>query len=314
MAPMAPSLSVKENAGDRESRRLMRRWSTVSLAAVAAALVPACGFSPDNGGSSAPPASTAPAAELQGTLWYLKTIAGTYAQPGGRLMFGKAGKLAGSTGCNDFDGTYVQSGSSLTITIGFQTEKACAPPLEAQETAVLAALANVASFSNAFKGVQSLSASDPLTLLDGSGQPLLDYGQGGPETLIGAAWQVTSINTGQAIIPVTGSTLTATFSPEKSTVPTDAADGGTVTGSAGCNSYSAPFQLAGNRLTVGPVVVTRMRCKQPAGLIEQKAAFLKVLEAPMKVVPTSRGMTVMTGDDFTGSGFAGQLELEPVDL
>ena len=292
----------------------MRTSSTVVLGTFAAALLAACGFSSDKGGSSAPPASTAAAAELEGTLWYLTTIAGTYAQPGGRLWFGKSGKLTGSTGCNDFRGTYAQSGSSLTLRIGSQTAKRCPPPLDAQETAVTAALAKVASFSNAFKGVQSLSASDPLTLLDGSGQTLLDYGQGGPATLLGPAWQVTSINTGQARIPVIGSTVTATFSPERTTVLTDAASGGTLTGSAGCNSYSAPFQLAGNRLTVGPVVVTRRLCERPAGVMEQEAAFLKVLEAPMKVLPTSRGMTVTTGDDFTGSGFKGELELEPADL
>src|SRR5262249_45211240 len=165
----------------------------------------------------------------------------------------------------------------------------------------------------AFKGVQSLSATNPLTLLDGSGHTLLDYGQGGPETLIGPAWQVTSINTGRARIPVHSGAVTATLRPETKTGLAEAY-GGTVTGSAGCNSYSAPFQLAANRLTVGPVVVTRKRCTKPAGVMEQEAAFLKVLEAPMKVVPTSRGMTVTTGDDLTGSGFAGEREIEPVDL
>ena len=303
----------------------MRTSSTVVLGTFAAALLAACGFSSDKGGSSAPPASTAAAAELEGTLWYLTTIASTYAQPGGRLWFGKSGKLTGSTGCNDFGGTYAQSGSSLTLTIDSQTARRCPPQLATQETAVHAALSKVASFSTAFKGIQSLSATDPLTLLDRSGQSLLTYGQGGPDTLVGPAWQVTGINTGQPAVNsvitgaaaltsvITGSTVTATFHPETKTELQEAY-GGTVTGSAGCNSYSAPFQLAGNRLTVGPVVVTRRLCERPAGVMEQEAAFLKVLEAAMKVLPTSRGMTVTTGDDFTGSGFKGELELEPADL
>jgi heat shock protein HslJ len=269
----------------------MAPWSTVVLGTVAAALLATCGGTSDKGGSSAPPASTAAAAALEGTSWYLTTISGTYAQPGGLLRFGTAGKLTGSTGCNDFGGTYAQSGSSLTITIGFQTAKGCAPPRDAQETAVNAALPKVASFSNAFKGVQSLAASDPLTLLDRSGQTLLVYHQGGPDTLVGPAWQVTGISNGRYAVTsvITGSTVTATFGAEEHTVT---ASGGTVVGSAGCNSYAAPFVLAGGNLTVGPVVVTRKLCEQPAGVMEQEAAFLKALEASVRVEATSHGMTL----------------------
>jgi heat shock protein HslJ len=261
--------------------------------------------------SKAPPASTAAAADLEGTLWYLTTIAGTHAQPGGQLRFGKAGKLSGSTGCNDFRGTYAQSGSSLTITIESQTAKRCAPALEEQEVAVNAALPKVASFSNAYRGVQSLSASDPLTLLDRSGQTLLDYAQGGPASLAGPAWKVTSINTGQARIPVVGNTLTATFSQDENTMN---AIGGTVAGSVGCNTYSAPFQLSGARLTVGPVAMTRKHCRQPAGVTEQQAAFLKALAAPMTVMPTSRNITLSGDIDPTTGAFGGELTLELVDL
>jgi heat shock protein HslJ len=270
-------------------------------------------------------ASTAAALDLEGTLWYLTMIAGAHAQPGGRLRFGTGGTLTGSTGCNDFRGTYAQSGSSLTITIGSRTARRCPPPLDAQEIAVYASLRKAASFSTAFKGVQSLSATDPLTLLDRSGQTLLDYGQGGPETLVRPAWQVTGINTGQPAVnsvvtgaealtsPITGSTVTATFRPETRTDPAGAY-GGTVTGSAGCNSYAAPFQLIGNALTVGRVVVTRKRCEQPAGVMEQEAAFLKALEASVTVVPNSHGLTLTDEVDLRTGEIVVELDLEPVDL
>jgi len=324
----APSTACARSRTWTHRRGLFAGFAVAGALAVAilAVVLHAPGQKPTRakGTPNAPPASTAAAAELEGTLWYLTMIAGTHAQPGGQLRFGKAGKLTGSTGCNDFRGTYAQSGSSLTLTIDSETAKRCPPPLDAQETAVNAALPKVASFSNAFKGVQSLSASDPLTLLDRSGRTLLDYGQGGPETLVGPGWQVTGINTGQpavnsvftgaaALTPmITGSTVTATFHPETRTDPVGAY-GGTVTGSAGCNSYSAPFQLALNALTVGRVVVTRKLCTRPAGVMEQEAAFLKALEASMTVVPTSRGITLTNEVDLRTGEVDVQLNLEPLD-
>ena len=143
------------------------------LGVLVAALLVACGG--DSGGStssaaapapatSAPPASSTAGPPLEGTSWSLTQVAGAAAQPGGLLAFARGGHLTGSTGCNDFGGTYTQSGSSLTITMGFQTAKACGPPLDAQETAVNAAVPKVASVTN---------GGSTLTLLDASGTALL---------------------------------------------------------------------------------------------------------------------------------------------
>ena len=261
----------------------MRALLTVSSGLVVAALLVACGG--DSGGStssssgtapaaSAPPAPSTAAAPLVGSSWSLTQLAGVAAQPGGLLAFAKGGKLTGSTGCNDFGGTYTQSGSSLTITMGFQTAKACGPPLDAQETAVNAALPKVASFSD---------DGSTLTLLDASGTAVLAYTPARADALVGPHWEVTGINNGQQAVTsvIVGSTVTATFGAD-----------GSVSGSAGCNSYSAPYTLAGDTLKVGPAVVTRKLCDTPVGVMQQEAVFLKALENSTVVEAASHGITL----------------------
>ena len=70
-------------------------------------------------------------------------------------------KVSGSTGCNDFSGTYTSDEEALTITLGPMTQKACGDPaITAQETAVVAQPQTCASYSLDDTG---------LTLKDSSG-------------------------------------------------------------------------------------------------------------------------------------------------
>ena len=86
------------------------------------------------------------------------------------LEFGADGTtLTGSTGCNQFSGTYTQSGSDLTIALGPVTLGRCTDPAAtAQEAAILAHLPEVASFS----------ADEQLVLRDSSDATLLTYDAG----------------------------------------------------------------------------------------------------------------------------------------
>ncbi|MGH6619066.1 MAG: META domain-containing protein [Alphaproteobacteria bacterium] len=52
---------------------------------------------------------------------------------------------------------------------------------------------------------------------------------------------------------------------------------GQLSGKAGCNGYGAGYDMAGDRLKVGPIHATRMACA-PA-LMTQEAAFLDILGA-----------------------------------
>lgn len=259
----------------------MRAPLAVTAGLLLAAVLAACGGSDDGGTSSAPAGSAsttsaqastaASVASLDGTSWALSQVGAAAAEPGGLLAF-QGGNLSGSTGCNTFGGTYQQAGASLTIALGAVTQKACAPPLDGQETAVLAALPKTASFTD---------TNGTLTLIDASGATLLTYGHQEGGGLVGPAWEVTGINNGKQAVasPVPGSTVTATF----------AADG-TVSGSAGCNAYTASCTLSGTDLKVTAPAATRKFCDQPAGVMEQEAAFLAALEHSATVEPDAHGI------------------------
>ncbi len=52
---------------------------------------------------------------------------------------------------------------------------------------------------------------------------------------------------------------------------------GTVTGSAGCNNYSAGHEVDGNTISIGLPIATMMACDQPEGIMEQEQEFLTAL-------------------------------------
>ncbi len=53
-------------------------------------------------------------------------------------------------------------------------------------------------------------------------------------------------------------------------------EAGRVGGSAGCNNYSASYELEGDNLKIGQPVATRKFCGA-SGVMEQEAAFLSAL-------------------------------------
>ena len=50
-----------------------------------------------------------------------------------------------------------------------------------------------------------------------------------------------------------------------------------ISGSAGCNTYSAPVNIDGTGITVGAATVTRAWCDDPAGLMDQERLYLDIL-------------------------------------
>lgn len=65
--------------------------------------------------------------------------------------------------------------------------------------------------------------------------------------------------------PLEGTQITASF------------ESGLVRGSAGCNSYGAPYQLDGNRISLGEIELTAMACLEPEGVMEQEAYLMDFL-------------------------------------
>ena len=128
------------------------------------------------------------------------------------------GSVTGSTGCNRFTAPYTLDGGPLEIGQIASTRMACAPPADTVEREYVAALGQVKAWR---------SENDELTLLDGDDNDVLGYRVGTPA----GSWQVTGIRQGDAIVsPIAETEITASF-----------AEDGTLSGSAGCNTYTAAY-------------------------------------------------------------------------
>jgi heat shock protein HslJ len=86
-------------------------------------------------------------------------------------------------------------------------------------------------------------------------------GEASPGSLEGAPWVLRAgvdVDGWEAVAP------TATFAD------------GSVTGSSGCNRYTASYTVAGEALDIGPIASTRMACEPPADAVEHE--YLAPLE------------------------------------
>ena len=66
---------------------------------------------------------------------------------------------------------------------------------------------------------------------------------------------------------VPGTEITAVFKPD-----------GDLTGSAGCNTYTASYEGFENRIEIGSAAITEQACPEPDGIIAQESQYLAALE------------------------------------
>ena len=209
--------------------------------------------------ASAAASTAATTGALAGTTWNLaeysdgaggQTPALTGADTS-TLTFLGDGTFSGFTGCNRLNGTYVEDGSSLTLTPGAMTKMACPPKATAQETAILGFLPTVTTFV----------IDTSLILSDASNVPVLSYAIGVTK-LAGTSWTATGINNGKGALEGTDATagVTLTFN-----------DDGTVSGSGGCNTYSGSYTTDdAGAVTFGPLAMTMMACEDAKMQVEQQ--------------------------------------------
>lgn len=103
------------------------------------------------------------------------------------------------------------------------------------------------------------------------------------ELLVGDEWRVERLD-GRA--PVDRSRITLRFGAD-----------GRLTGAASCNRFSAPWQLHGEGLRIGPAVATRMACPPP--LMQQEDRFLRLLERVTRFEIAADGALVLVDGDGT---------------
>jgi heat shock protein HslJ len=173
-----------------------------------------------------------------------------------------AGKVSGSAGCNRYFGGYTSGQQNQLVIDGRMgaTQMACVQPVAAQERRYLALLSSVNS--------REISGG-MLLLLDEQGQLVLKYSAESSLTLENTSWQATGINNGRGgvVSSATTTRVIAMFADGK------------VSGSAGCNNYSASYEISHSLITIGPVMTSRQQCAEPEGIMAQEQEFLQALAA-----------------------------------
>jgi heat shock protein HslJ len=216
--------------------------------------------------------------------WLVTSLNGSPPSGGISLtaIFGNDGRLTGSAGCNTYATTYEILGNSIIIVpLEIKTDMQCEAPVMAQEDTFLTTLA-AAKFYKLGEGNQSL------VLEDGNGTTILEFEGGKATTLEGTPWQVRAYfsEEKQATVPVIPDTeITAVFELA-----------GDLTGSAGCNTYTAPYEGSENRVNIGPAAITEMACLEPDGIMAQESQYLAALEMSTTFQIVDNAMQLTTDD------------------
>ena len=224
----------------------MRLAFVVSSIVLLAVLAAGCG-----GGSSGDPA------DIENKPWQLTSATGLTIPDGvvPSAAFSN-GNVFGTAGCNTYRASYTLDGDSLEIGEPAGTLIGCPPPVDEFERAYLDALDQIATWE---------LDGEELVLSDADGNEVLRY----EVASITGNWTVTGVNTGDAVVsPIVGTELTAMF-----------ADDGSLTGSAGCNSYTTSYTADAGDIEIEPAASTKKLCPEPAGIMEQEAAYLAALGA-----------------------------------
>jgi heat shock protein HslJ len=232
-----------------------------AVAAMVLAITPAATMAAEDGSDGL--TGSAQAASLEGTTWILsqQAVDGALAPlPEGVVatLLMQDGAAGGSGGCNSWFGDYALDGDALTFSRIGSTMMFCEGPQSDVEQAYFANLGSVASYS---------IAGSQLTLLSADSAPLLVLDEA-PEATIVGSWVATSIAMGDAIVS----------SAQTSAVTADFGADGQLSGSDGCNTYHATYEVEGQSIAIGPLATTKKGCLSDE-LNEQSVAYAAALEA-----------------------------------
>ncbi|MCB0181966.1 MAG: META domain-containing protein [Anaerolineae bacterium] len=202
---------------------------------------------------------------LAGTAWELESIGGpddlVPVLPDTRLSLNYfVERYAGYGGCNWFLGVYGTDGSSLRMQTPAATTIYCeSEGVVQQEATYMTALVNVTEFKMEDGKLAAYTVED---------QRLLTFKPAETVPFEGTTWELKLGWSGERWTPVVPlSTVTAQF------------EGDQMSGSGGCNNYSASIEKEGEQLTIGTVTGTEMACTDPDGVMEQETAYFSQLSS-----------------------------------
>lgn len=220
---------------------------------------------------------------LDGTSWRAENIGGGGIVDNAEVTAAfSGGKVSGRAGCNNYSGSFAQTGTTLKFGPLATTRRACAPALMDLESKYLAILGGVSSGSVDGTGALVLRATDGRTVrlrTTAAEPPLGGSLEGGPWFADGFPGDAQG--KGRAEV---------TFEP---------GDHGTskVFGTGGCNRFSGGWKQDGAKVSFGPLASTMMMCPEPVMAAESK--FLKLLGDAATVSFADGVATLTTADGRT---------------
>ena len=75
--------------------------------------------------------------------------------------------------------------------------------------------------------------------------------------------------------------------------------GGRFAGNAGCNNYSASYEIDNTSIAIGPAAATRRFCGDPANIMEQESGFLALLQAAATFDARPNSLEILDGNRTT---------------
>ncbi len=213
---------------------------------------------------------------LVGPVWQWSGTAGTQATTVAdptryTITFAANGTASIKADCNMVTATYTLTGAGLSLVPGASTMAMCPPDSQGQQFVQQLALATVHTVQGS-ELMLNLTDGSTMRLVSGPVSSTPDSGGttgGATGGASGLTFRVVSFGPVGAEQPViAGSQITATFDETALSV----------SGSGGCNSYSASITPQSGAFTVGPVASTLMACESPAGVMQQETAFLAALQ------------------------------------
>jgi heat shock protein HslJ len=209
--------------------------------------------------------------DLVGTSWRLSSVNGSPAAENAGLTLGfhDAQWLSGLAGCRDYIGAYVAEGDDITVWYMAMLGKPClAEEALLAEDEYTTVLGEAANYRLADDVLELYTPAGDVLVYERVPRISLEDLQGVEWTLLALVEKPPAASENEPVISVTeplaGSLLTAWF------------DAGSVSGSAGCNSYFGAH-LPDNLPLVEDVAATEMYCQEPEGVMEQEQRFLEVL-------------------------------------
>ena len=180
------------------------------------------------------------------------------------ILFNADGTASIKADCNQVGGSYQTDGSTINIVLGPTTLAAC--PEDTQDQLYLTSLESAASYffqdgqlymdMFADSGTMRFAPAGTVAAPPTDTEPPA----GDPETIQFTLTSFGAVGAEQPVLP--GTTITALFTPDS------------VSGSAGCNSYSGARTPVDDYFVIGPVAATQSNCTEPAGIMEQETAYL----------------------------------------